>query len=101
MTAAIRPIAARLWTYASAEDAVAMAPSDEDVYRPDPRPIHAGCPVEEGSPEPLHRCGVETGRSYGLRVPQGLVYSILQAAPDPAIERQHEAALGPLEQCRI
>jgi transposase len=26
---------------ASSEDAVAVAPSDEDVYRPNPRPIHS------------------------------------------------------------
>src|SRR6516165_11909121 len=82
------------WTATSAEDAVAVAPSDEDVYRPDPRPIHAGCPLEEGPPETLHRSGVEAGRSDGLRVPEGLVHDILQAAPDPPIERQNEPALG-------
>src|SRR5262245_53632620 len=89
------------WTATSAEDAVAVAPSDEDVYRPDPRPIQARCPVEEGPPEPLHRCGVEAGRSDGLRVPQGLVHYILQAAPDPPIERQHEPALASLKQRRV
>src|SRR6516225_3402130 len=86
---------------ASAENAVAVAPSDKDVYGPDPRPIHAGSPVEECPPEPLHCCGIEAGWSYGLRVSKRLVHGILQAAPDPAIKRQHEAALGPLEQCRV
>src|SRR5579884_2320429 len=86
---------------ASAEDTVAVAPSDEDVHRPNPRPIQAGCPVEEGSPEPLHRRGVEPHRSDGLRVSQGPVHGVLQTAPDPAIERQHKSALGPLEQRRV
>jgi UDP-N-acetylglucosamine 2-epimerase (non-hydrolysing) len=82
-------------------NAVAMAPSDEDIHRPDARPIHAGCPGKEGPPEPLDRYGVEAGRGNRLRVPQGLVHGALQAAPDPAIEWQDEAALGPLEQCRV
>src|SRR5215468_5835726 len=88
----------RPWLAASAEDAVSMAPSDEDVYGPNARPIHPGCPVEKGPPEPLHRCRVEAGQSDGLRVPQGLVHGVLQAAPDPAIKGQHESALGSLEQ---
>ena len=53
----------------SAEDAVAVAPSDEYVYRPDARPIYARCPLEKGPPEPLHRRGVQAGRGDGLRIP--------------------------------
>src|ERR1700686_1105992 len=86
---------------ASPEDAVAVAPSDEDVYRPDPRPIHAGCPLEEGTPEPLHRHRVEPNGSDGLRIPQGVVHDVLQAAPDPPIEWQDEPALRSLEQRRV
>src|SRR5580700_1538127 len=83
---------------ASTEDTIAMAPSDQDVYRPNSRPIHAGRAVQEGPPEPLHRCGVEPDWSDSLRVPQGLVHCVLQPAPDPAIKWQHKPALGPFEQ---
>src|SRR5271166_605800 len=88
-------------TAASPEHAVTVAPSDEDVYRPNPRPIHAGRPIEEGTPEPLHRYGVEPDWSDSLRVPQSLVHGVLEAAPDPAIEGQHKPALGPFEQRRV
>src|SRR5215212_5876965 len=62
------------------EHAVAVAPPDEDVDRPHPRPIHAGRPVEESLPEPRHRRGVEPNGGDSLRVPQGLIHGVLQAA---------------------
>src|SRR5277367_3201286 len=58
-------------TITSAEDAVAVAPSDQDVNRPDPRPVHAGRPFEERAPETLHCYGIEPDWSDSLRVPQG------------------------------
>src|SRR5262245_17574238 len=83
------------------EDAVAVAPANKDVHRPDPRPINTTCSVEIGPPEPGYCCWIEPGGRNGLRVAQGLVHGGPQTAPDPAIERQHEAALRPLEQCRV
>src|SRR5689334_8558146 len=79
----------------SPEDAVAVTPTDEDIDRPHPRPIHPGRALEEGAPETLHRHGIEPDRSNRLRIPQGTVHGALQAAPNPAIQRQHEAALRP------
>src|SRR6266700_5095210 len=77
------------------KDAVAVTPSDEDIDRPHPRPIHAGRPLEKGAPETLHCHGIEADRSDGLRIPQSPVHGVLQAAPNPAIQRQHETALRP------
>src|SRR4051812_10732431 len=84
-----------------AENAVTMAPPNEDIDGPYPRPIHARCPLEEGPPESLDRRGIEARWSDDLRIPQGLVHCVLKAAPDPAIERQNESALGPVEQGRV
>jgi hypothetical protein len=53
-------------------------------------------PIDEGSPEPLHRCWVEPDWRDRMRVPQALIHGVLEAAPDPAIERQHKPAFGPL-----
>src|SRR3954452_2912478 len=86
---------------ASSEDAVAVAPADENIDRPHPRPVHARCSLEEGAPETLHRGGVKSDRSDGLWVPQRLVHGVLQSTADPAIQWQHEAALRPLEQCGV
>jgi len=75
-----------------------VTPPDQDVYRPNSRPISAAATLEEASPEPLHRGGVEPDRCNRLRVPQGLVHGVLQSAADPAIKRHHEPTLGPIEQ---
>src|ERR1700732_1528507 len=74
-------------TAASPEDAVAVAPANEDEYCPDSRPIDAGRPVEEGAPEPLQGDGIEAGGDDGLRAPQGVIHGCPEAASNPAIKR--------------
>ena len=64
-------------TVTSSEDAVAVAPSNEDIDGPNTRPIHARGLLKESSPKALHSCGVEPGGSNGLRIPQGLIHGVL------------------------
>src|ERR1700761_7915179 len=77
---------------------MAMTPSDQDVHRPNSRPICARCPLEERAPEPLDRSWIEANGRDCLGVSQGLVHRAFKTAPDPAIKWQHKPALRPLEQ---
>ena len=78
-----------------------MTPADEDINRPDPRPVDPGAAVDKGLPQLSDRDRIETAWRNRLRIAHGLIHHLLQALPDPAIERQHESALGPIEQRRI
>ena len=78
-----------------------MTPADQNVEHPYSRPIQSSRTLLVGRPQPLDGLAVEANSRCQLRVTHGVVHVTPQRLADPAVERQHEALLRPLEQCGV
>src|SRR5690349_14196626 len=85
----------------SRQHAMPVTPADQYVQRPYARPVQTRRAVLERRPQPRHRPAVQTDRRRGTLVAQRVGRLPAQASAHPAVERHHEAALGPIEQRRV
>src|SRR5437870_11506840 len=80
---------------------VRAAPPAEHVNGPDARPVEAGRPGQERVPEPADGARVEAGSLAEPAVVQGGGHLFLERVAGPAVDREHETGLGPVEERRV
>src|SRR5712692_2067233 len=77
---------------------VIAAPPPEDIDGPDARPVEAGRTLKECAPQPADGTRVEADGLAEGRVAERSRHLVPEDISCPAIDREHEASLRPVEE---
>ena len=78
-----------------------VAPTDEHVDRPDPRPIQTRRPVQKALPKPPYRIRFKARGAHKDWIAHRAIDHLPQPTAQPTIVRKHKPRFGVIEQRRV